>query len=333
MKIASLPAFLAALAMGLAAAPASAADTAVVKEDRLNVRGQATLNSEVITQLRKGETVTVHEVVTAKAPKPGDPARWARISLPPNTPVWVSAQFVKDSIVTATRLNIRSGPAERFSILGRVDKGARVAEIRTMEDWMEIIAPEGTFAFVAADFLDIQGAAPAAKPDPSVKPDNVAPPTPEPPAPPPITVVETVKPANAPAAAVDPAPVVPATPKPAPVPVTEPPPAPEPVVAKPAPLPADVKIEPAPPLDEPLPKRIVTREGIVRRSISIQAPTDFRLVEDESGRTINYLFTGQTGLELKWFSGKKIRISGEEAIDKRWPNTPMIEIKTLEPLN
>ena len=32
---------------------------ATLKADRVNVRGQATLNSEVITQLRKGEAVIV----------------------------------------------------------------------------------------------------------------------------------------------------------------------------------------------------------------------------------------------------------------------------------
>src|SRR5262245_790992 len=57
------------------AEPAEAASTytpapATVKQDRVNVRGQASMIGEVITQLKKGESITILDEVTAKA-KPG----------------------------------------------------------------------------------------------------------------------------------------------------------------------------------------------------------------------------------------------------------------------
>ena len=75
------------VAMGLAVLTARAQETAVVKKDRVNVRAQATQSSEVITQLKKGEIVAVLEEVTPKKHKRGEPAKWARIQLPSNTPV------------------------------------------------------------------------------------------------------------------------------------------------------------------------------------------------------------------------------------------------------
>ena len=50
------------------AAVGSTEQKAIVSADRVNVRGQATLNSEVVTQLREGEQVTVLEQIPVKDP-------------------------------------------------------------------------------------------------------------------------------------------------------------------------------------------------------------------------------------------------------------------------
>ena len=62
------------LAFGWLAIAAGAEEMAVVKKDRVNVRAQATPASEVITQLKKGETVTVLEEIAARKHKRGEPA-------------------------------------------------------------------------------------------------------------------------------------------------------------------------------------------------------------------------------------------------------------------
>ena len=84
--------------------------------------------------------------------------------------------------------------------------------------------------------------------------------------------------------------------------------------------------------DEPPPKRVVKRVGVVKRTFSIQAPTGFALIDPRTGETIDYLYTGDTGLQLKYYLGRRIAVTGPEAVDKRWPKTPMIEIETLEVL-
>ena len=271
---------------------------AVVREKTVNVRGKAAINSEVVNQLKRDERVTVIEEVTLKKPKADEPARWAKIELPANTPVWVNANFIdgESKTVKATRLNLRSGPGENYSVIGRIERGTKIQELEAKGDWLKIEPPPGAYAFVAAHLLRPEIAETAAAPaEPPAKPLETAQVEPQPaPAQPgepekPITPTET------------PAPAVTATTP------TEPAPQPEP--------------------DEEV-KRIVTREGIVRRSVSIQAPTYFVLESIDTGRAVNYLFS--TNIALKDFRGHRIQVEGEEMLDERWPNTPVIAVEKLE---
>src|SRR5262245_8715697 len=93
---------------------------AVVKQNNVNVRGQAAINSDVITRLKKGDVVTVLEEVTLKKPKTDEPAKWARIALPTNSAVWAHSSFIDpaNKTVVPKRLNLRSGPGENYSIVG-----------------------------------------------------------------------------------------------------------------------------------------------------------------------------------------------------------------------
>ncbi len=294
------------LAVGSLAVLAAAEVPAVVKGDRVRVRGQATLKSEVITLLKKGETVTVLEEIDAKKPKRGEPAKWARIQLPPNTPVWVYAPYIEtvNNTVNIKRLNLRAGPGENFSIIGRIERGTPVKQIRTTDKWMEIEAPPNAYAFVAAQMLE---KSPTPEPAPTTLAANAAKTSPAQPAP----TVETVKTEPTPAVATEP---VPATTQPA-QPVTQP--------AVVTPQPATTTVEGA------APKRIVSREGTVIVSRSVQAPTSYALENRESRRTVNYLHSESEDINLKRFAGKKVIVTGEELIDQRWVNTPILEVESI----
>ena len=79
------------------------------------------------------------------------------------------------------------------------------------------------------------------------------------------------------------------------------------------------------------PVRIVTREGIVRRTLDIQSPTGYVLEHLDSGKKINYLVLDeQVALKLNWFVGKQVLVSGEEALDARNANTPVLLVNTLK---
>ena len=288
---------------------------AVAREKNVNVRGQAAINSEIVVHLKRGDLVNVLEEVTIKKPKTDEPARWAKVSLPADAGVWVSSQFInrENKTVIPKRLNVRSGPGENYSILGRIDKGTVVKELEVKDQWIKIEAPTNAYAFVAAHLLSTDPAdlGPAlAKANPP--PPAVAPPPP---------VVAVVPPPTTVAPATDP------------LPATPPPPPPAATVAAP-PIPASltpVTPPPAPPAaDEPPPKRIVTREGVVKGSASIQAPTYFVLRSIDNNRTINYLFAPDTNVVMKQFHLQRVRVTGEEILDERWPNTPVINIDAIE---
>lgn len=276
-------------------------DAGLVLQRNVNVRGQASFTGEVITKLHKGEKIKLLEEITLGKTRQDEPSQWFKIAMPSNTPVWVNANFIDPTTKTVVpkKLKVRAGPGENFSMVGLLKKGDAVKEIRTVNEWTEIETPPDTYAFVAADLIERTPAAPIVTPPVVVPPEVVAvPPTQVNAPPPPVEIPATTPPAT--------------TPPPENVTPTAP-------------------IVTPPPVEEPLPKRIVTREGIVRRSINIQTPSYFALENPENRKIINYLYNPQPGFTLKNWIGMNVVVTGEESLDKRWPNTPVIEIETIDP--
>lgn len=281
---------------------------AVVVARRVNVRGRAGLAGEVVAKLTNGEPVTVVEEVALKHSKPDEPSAWAKILLPPTVKVWVHKSYLDAAMtVKATKLNLRAGPGENFSIIGSLQKGDAVKELQTKGDWTEIEPPAGAYAFVAAQYLKQEAPAIVAN-------------TPEPTPAEPATVTETP-------------PVAPAGQIPVEIPTN--------TVAETVMGTNDLTAVTAtneltsvsPVVEEaPLPPRIVLREGIVRNTISIQAPTRFELVSPDNFRPINYLYTTSTNLDLSRYKGLHIVVTGEEGLDERWRNTPVITIQRIQVL-
>ena len=93
---------------------------------------------------------------------------------------------------------------------------------------------------------------------------------------------------------------------------------------------ADIRLRtaraPDPVPDSP---RQVLREGIVRKTWSPQAPTEYELREAEYNQGVmNYLFL-EPQADLRKFVGQRVRVEGEEYRDSRW-RTPVLKIQTIE---
>jgi hypothetical protein len=84
------------------------------------------------------------------------------------------------------------------------------------------------------------------------------------------------------------------------------------------------------PASAPATKRIVRREGIVKSTTSIQAPTYYELQSAVTGKTLNYLHPTSPAQKVKPLKGKRVVVTGEELIDPRWPKTPVIDLETIE---
>ncbi|HUC85136.1 MAG TPA: SH3 domain-containing protein [Candidatus Acidoferrales bacterium] len=321
---------------------------ATVAAENLNLRGQAGLQGEVVGHVKKGDTVTVLAEITLDKPKAGEPAQWAKIALPSGTKVWVDSKYVDttNNVVAVKKLNLRGGPGENYSVLGVIEKGAAVTSVATKGNWMQIETPASAFAFVAAHYL---------KQEAGMETNVTAPPT--------LAGAENVPAPTPPTMNPTPAPVPTPTPTPTTVaesptiapPATTPPPAPETVPAPnsamvmpppslatttPATTPTPATPEttnPAPTLAPeetdtnlpPPPPRIVTHEGTVRHSVSLVAPTYFELYDPTDNKAIDYLYSTSTNLNLSRYNGLHIAVTGQEEMDVRWKDTPVITIEKI----
>ena len=278
---------------------------AVVSANHVNVRGQAKLNSEVITRMTNGEPVQVIEEIHLKRSGADEPSAWAKIVLPEKVHAWVHTSYIDPTSKTVRprRLNIRGGPGENYSVLGTLQRGDAVKEIQTKGDWTEIEAPTNAYAFMAAQYLSQE---PAAVPGiESNSPVTT------------ITEASTVEAAtNTPAGGE----ISAATNRVALLSTNGLPP-----LANAAPV-----IEAPAIVQEPPPPRIVQREGIVRGTFSVQAPTKFELISPDNGRAINYLYAPATDFDLSRYKGLHIIVTGEEGLDERWKNTPVITIQKIQ---
>jgi len=272
------------------------AGPAEVVASNVNVRGQAKLKSEVVTRVTKGQSVTVLEEIVRNNSGPEEPSAWAKIVLPPGAHAWVSSAYINASnqTVLPKKLHLRSGPGENYSVIGLLQRGDALKEITTKGEWTEIEPPTGAYAFVAAQYLKQESA------------------------PPPVAVVTPPEP--------EPTPTTVAV-----VPPVAPPPI-EPPTVTPTPETPGMTNTPEPVVEEPPPPRIVQREGIVRGMTSIQAPSRFKLVSPENGKDIDYLYTTAKDLDLRRYKGLRIIVTGEESLDERWGNTPVITIQRIQVL-
>jgi SH3-like domain-containing protein len=106
---------------------------------------------------------------------------------------------------------------------------------------------------------------------------------------------------------------------PAPAPAPAPTPVPEPQTMATAPS------EPTAP-----PVRVVSHEGVVRGVGSIVAPTKYELYDPATGVNINYLYTTSPTLDLSRYVKMRIIVTGEEGLDARWKDTPLINIQSIQ---
>jgi uncharacterized protein YgiM (DUF1202 family) len=157
----------------VAAAPAADTGHGIVKGQHSNVRSRPSLNSEVISQLHKGDSVDVLERKTVtEREKPMD---WLRIALPSATKCFVSAKHLTDGTVNVENLNVHCGRGSNYRDIGKLSKGTKVEVVEKKGEWVQIRPTPECSGWIAAELVDIDTA--ARPPAPS---DTVTPPVPVP---------------------------------------------------------------------------------------------------------------------------------------------------------
>jgi len=272
---------------------------ATIAGKNINVRGKASFNGEVLAKLQNGDTVNVIEQVILSKPKAGEPSQWAKISYPTNAHVWVHSSYLNaDKTVKPKKLNIRTGAGENYSVVGTLEQGTTVKEVSTKGNWTEIEAPADAFAFVAASYVR-QDASSATVP--------------------PVVVVQQPAPEATPTTVTQDPIIAPTTTDLANT---------NPAVEPNLPVVASTNVPP-PIVEEVWVPRTVSHEGIVKATVSIQAPTKYGLHAEDTGKLINYLYSPTANLEMSRYAGKHIIVSGQEGLDERWVNTPVLTIQKI----
>jgi len=280
------------------------AGPATVSANHVNVRSKAGLVGEVLTHLTNGTPVTVLEEVNLKKSGPDEPSAWAKILLPPETHVWVKSSLLDtNNAVGSKKINLRAGPGENYGVVGTLEKGSTVQTIETKGDWTQIQAPTNAYAFMAAQYLKQgeEGTTVAGMPTPEPTPTT----TTTMPDMPTVAAPPTEAPGAAGTADTN------AT----------------------ATMPTMPEATTTTMVPEPAPPRIVEHEGIVRGSFSIQAPSKYQLISMDTKLPVNFLYTTSTNLDLSRYKGMHIIVTGEEALDPRWKNTPVITIQRIQVLD
>lgn len=342
----------------------------LVNGTRVSARGRATIFSSLVFQFNKNEPVNILEEINVAAPNAGEPRKWFRVQVPADAGLWAHSDFLEAanilngvdaagkpvtlnvSTVRATSLNVRGGAGEQFPVLSKMPRGSQLVLTGASKGkWMEVLAPQNASVFVASQFVTRQQATvgvvevppvPAipAVPSTPVVPSPVTPASPKPTGQniPAVTLpIQELGQGNGQTPAGVEVKQNPSIANPKPVQPAEVAVTPKPEVATPAKPVQIAKVNPnlpAPTLTKPKTDklvRIVTREGIVRRTLDIQSPTGYVLEHLDSGKKINYLVLDeQVALKLNWFVGKQVLVSGEEALDARNANTPVLLVNTLK---
>jgi len=125
----------------------AASDSVAVKSVRATLRSGADDGSDAVCHVNKGQRLSVQ----------GQNGSWLSVSLPSAADVWIYAELVRDGVVAAPNVRVRSGPGLQFGVLGEVAKGAKVT-VRSVEgEWMRLAPTPGSRAWVSAEEVEGSG--------------------------------------------------------------------------------------------------------------------------------------------------------------------------------
>lgn len=105
------------------------AATVAVVSPTASLLDAASSDAQVIGRISQGSSLT------ATGRKSGD---WIEVQAPAEVSGWVYGELVRDGIIAASSVKVRSGPGIGYVSLGTLTKGARVVQRGSSGDWFEI---------------------------------------------------------------------------------------------------------------------------------------------------------------------------------------------------
>ncbi len=143
------------------AAPPTANETGIgkanVTSSMVNLRSQPTTDSDLISTLTQGASLTLLE-------QQGD---WYKVKTSDGSEGWVAGWLINveqapvsaEAFVTILNpdTNVRSGPGTTYDIVGRVQAGERYAIVKKDDDWFQIKLANGSTGYIAGWLVSADG--------------------------------------------------------------------------------------------------------------------------------------------------------------------------------
>ncbi len=144
-----------------------------VTGDNVNLRTGPTRRAEILGQLPAGTEVRV--ALTDR--------EWSAIIPPEGIGGWICRDYLEDGMVTARRVNVRSGPSVSYPVLLKLEEGAKVSVLEKRDRWAKVAFPGDFRLWVSSRYLSSAVAVPAREPGSSVTAGTIS--RSSPPVPPP----------------------------------------------------------------------------------------------------------------------------------------------------
>jgi len=277
------------MAVSIAGGTADAAFSRLtVRGDRVCLRAGPDDQTEVVAQVSDGE------VLAGTGREEGE---WIQVIPPASVSLWVYGELVQDSLVSASKVRVRSGPGISYRPVGTLDKGQPLSVRSVKGEWVEVAPPPGSYLWISRIYLAPDEPSPRPKPEVPSAPASAPPPPAAPAGRPAIAVGPPPKPEvgkTAPSPSIVSAPVV-AHPREEPVSVP-------PVLAGKRLAPgkeAGLKVECA---------------GVLRGAgLLWRRPSRYRLVQDDgTGRSVTRCYVLGNESQLGSIVGRSLVIHGRE---------------------
>ena len=257
-----------------------------VLNERVNLRAKANMESEVVAQVNQGDVLKVKSFQD----------QWVEVEPPEKADLWVHRDFIKDNVVTASKLYVRAGASINYSIVGMLKRGDTVVPKGEFGEWIRITPPPSCSLWVNRDLV---------QPVQAIRPST-------PVYTPPVSGVSERTESSAYASMN--APTTGARMPEAVQPVTTLPPATsyiqtsEPVKPEPPKAPSDLVLVP---LDGQ--GKIVQRDGLLKTvGFVIGRPSPFRLVRMDGNRIETICYVRGNSAQLNGFLNRRLVIRGRE---------------------
>ena len=142
----------------------------VVKTARVNLRAKPSPDAEPVGKVAEGA------ILQAKAFH----EEWVEVVPPESVELWVHRDFVKDQVVTAEKLSIRTGRSINHSVVGSMVRGEKISVVSEQQDWLRIAPTPAASVWVSRKLVELQLPGDTGKP--------AAPETPTKPLPAPVAI-------------------------------------------------------------------------------------------------------------------------------------------------